>query len=103
MFFGKFCIHQRWYLLIPKGKQMLIFEEQFHVAFIHTRKEQYVRNELMEDFWNNEFDILVKTDLISRDLDIPSVTHVINFDTPDSIEDYITDVGGQVDSYRKKE
>ena len=57
----------------------------------------------MEDFWNNEFDILVAADLISRDLDIPSVTHVINFDTPDSIEDYITDVGGPVDLYRKEE
>ena len=43
----------------------------------------------MEDFRNHAFDILVATDLISRGLDIPSVTHVINFDTPDSIDDYI--------------
>ena len=67
----------------------LLFEEQFHVASIHSGKEQHVRNEIMEDFRNNELDILVATDLISRGLDIPSVTHVINFDTPDSIEDYI--------------
>ena len=67
----------------------LLFEEQFHVASIHSGKEQHVRNEIMEGFRNNEFDILVATDLISRGLDIPSVSHVINFETPDSIEDYI--------------
>ena len=67
----------------------LLFEEQFHVASIHSGKEQHKRNEIMEDFRNHEFDILVATDLISRGLDIPSVTHVINFDSPDSIEDYI--------------
>ena len=67
----------------------LLFEEQFHVASIHSGKEQHVRNEIMEDFRNHAFDILVATDLISRGLDIPSVTHVINFDSPDSIEDYI--------------
>ena len=67
----------------------LLFEEQFHVASIHSGKEQHVRNEIMGHFRNNEFDILVATGLISRGLEIPSVTHVINFNSPDSIESYI--------------
>ena len=67
----------------------LLFEEQFHVASIHSGKEQHVRNEIMGHFRNNEFDILVATGLISRGLKIPSVTHVINFNSPDSIESYI--------------
>ena len=67
----------------------LLFEEQFHVASIHSGKGQHVRNEIMEYFRNHEFDILVAADLLSRGHDIASVTHVINFVTPDSIEDYI--------------
>ena len=67
----------------------LLFEEQFHVASIHSGKEQHVRNEIMGHFRNNEFDILVATGLISRGLEIPSVTHVISFNSPDSIESYI--------------
>ena len=67
----------------------LLFEEQFHVASIHSGKEQHVRNEIMGHFRNNEFDILVATGLISCGLEIPSVTHVINFNSPDSIESYI--------------
>ena len=67
----------------------LLFKEQFHVASIHSGKEQHVRNEIMGHFRNNEFDILVATGLISRGLEIPSVTHVISFNSPDSIESYI--------------
>ncbi len=33
--------------------------------------------------------MLVATDVASRGMDVPGITHVINYDIPDSIEDYI--------------
>ncbi|XP_004211504.1 ATP-dependent RNA helicase abstrakt [Hydra vulgaris] len=66
-----------------------LLAEQFHVAAIHSDKTQLERNQVLSDFRENLFDVLVATDLMSRGLDIVTVTHVINFDTPDTIEDYI--------------
>ena len=37
--------------------------------------------------------VLVATDVAARGLDIPNVTHVINFDTPSTYEDYIHRIG----------
>ena len=67
----------------------LLVEEQFHVAVLHSEREQEYRNKTMTAFRNGRVDVLVATDLASRGLDIPDVTHVINYDIPDSIEDYI--------------
>ena len=64
-------------------------KEQFHVAGLHSEKVQEYRFKLMTGFKNGKVDVLVATDLASRGLDIPEVTHVINYDIPDSIEDYI--------------
>lgn len=67
----------------------LLQKEQFQAAAMHSGKDQHYRNDVMEDFRENRIDVLVATDLISRGLDIPTVTHVIHYDTPDTIEDYI--------------
>ena len=67
----------------------LLLDEQFHAAAIHSDKTQTYRNKVMSDFRSGTIDVLIATDLISRGVDIPTVTHVINFDTPLTIEDYI--------------
>ena len=64
-------------------------KEQFHVAGLHSDKSQEYRFELVAGFKDGKVDVLVATDLASRGLDIPEVTHVINYDIPDTIEDYI--------------
>lgn len=64
-------------------------KEQFHVAGLHSEKTQDYRFRLMTGFKDGKVDVLVATDLASRGLDIPEVTHVINYDLPDTIEDYI--------------
>ena len=64
-------------------------KEQFHVAGLHWDKSQEYRFKLMTGFKDGKVDVLVATDLASRGLDIPEVTHVINYDIPDTIEDYI--------------
>ena len=64
-------------------------KEQFHVAGLHSQKEQDYRFKLTAAFKAGKVDVLLASDLASRGLDIPEVTHVINYDIPDTIEDYI--------------
>ncbi|XP_065058835.1 uncharacterized protein LOC135686516 [Rhopilema esculentum] len=67
----------------------LLKEEEFFVERLHSQLNQNNRFKILSDFRNGELDVLVGTDLASRGLDIPDITHVINYDTPNSIEDYI--------------
>ncbi|WP_205351959.1 helicase-related protein, partial [Vibrio cholerae] len=54
---------------------------------------QTQRNTIMGQFERAVFKILVTTDVASRGLDIPAVTHVINFDMPKHTEEYVHRVG----------
>ena len=47
----------------------------------------------MENFRTEKFRILVATDIASRGLDIPHIEHIINFDLPQSPEDFIHRIG----------
>ncbi|XP_031561654.1 probable ATP-dependent RNA helicase ddx41 [Actinia tenebrosa] len=67
----------------------LLKKEQFHASGIHSEKTQDYRFKLAKAFRNGKVDVLVATDLASRGLDFPEVTHVINYDLPDTIEDYV--------------
>ena len=64
-------------------------KEQFHAAGLHSEKTQDYRFKLTSGFKAGKVDVLVASDLASRGLDIPDVTHVINYDMPETIEDYI--------------
>lgn len=65
----------------------------FRAVAIHGNKNQNQRQRALEQFKNNEISILLATDVVSRGLDIDSVTHVINYDAPESYEDYIHRIG----------
>ena len=65
----------------------------FRVASIHGNKNQNQRQRALEQFKANRVQVLLATDVASRGLDIDDVTHVINFDQPESYEDYIHRVG----------
>lgn len=54
---------------------------------------QAKRNTIMSQFERGVYKILVTTDIASRGLDIPNVTHVINFDMPKHTEEYVHRVG----------
>lgn len=60
---------------------------------IHGNKSQGQRTRALRAFANNEADVLVATDVAARGLDIPNVSHVINFDTPQSYDDYVHRIG----------
>lgn len=67
----------------------LLKKEQFHASGLHSQKPQDYRFTLVRAFRDGKVDVLVATDVGSRGLDFPEVTHIINYDLPDSIEDYV--------------
>lgn len=60
---------------------------------IHGNKSQKQRQKALASFKNNQVSVLLATDVASRGLDIPNVSHVINFDMPASFDDYIHRIG----------
>lgn len=65
----------------------------FKVGAIHGNKTQGHRQRVLTSFKNNEIQVLLATDVASRGLDIPNVTHVINYDLPETYDDYIHRIG----------
>lgn len=65
----------------------------FSVACIHGDKTQPKRQRALNMFKQEDVQILVATDVAARGLDIPNVSHVINFDIPSTYEDYIHRIG----------
>ena len=65
----------------------------FKVAAIHGNKNQAQRQRALEEFKNNKIQVLLATDIASRGIDVADVTHVINYDLPQSYEDYIHRIG----------
>ncbi len=62
-------------------------------AAIHGDLDQSVRTRTLEGFRNGELRILVASDVAARGLDVPSVSHVFNFDVPTHPEDYVHRIG----------
>ena len=65
----------------------------FNVDAIHGNKSQSQRQRVLEKFKRNDIQILLATDVASRGLDIDKVSHVINYDPPESYETYIHRIG----------
>lgn len=71
----------------------ILTKNGFSSAAIHGNKNQSQRQRALTDFKTNRAKILVATDVAARGLDIPDVSHVINFDIPATHEDYIHRIG----------
>ncbi len=65
----------------------------FRSGAIHGNKSQNQRQRVLDQFVRNDLQILLATDVASRGLDIPDVSHVINYDLPETLEDYIHRIG----------
>lgn len=71
-----------------------VLEREGHpVARIHSDRNQRGRVEALDQFREGSHRILVATDIAGRGIDVPGITHVINFDIPESVEDYIHRAG----------
>lgn len=65
----------------------------FDAAPIHGDLDQSQRTKTLDGFRNGELRILVASDVAARGLDVPSVSHVFNFDVPSHAEDYVHRIG----------
>lgn len=62
-------------------------------AVIHGNKSQNARQHALKSFRKQEVAILVATDLVARGIDVPHVSHVINYDLPTEGENYVHRIG----------
>ncbi len=95
-------------LLRPEMEKVIIFgrtkygvdklakrlvERGFSADSIHGDKSQSQRQRALRQFTAGQAKILVATDVAARGLDIPDVSHVINYEIPENYEDYIHRIG----------
>eukprot|EP01125_Pyxidicula_operculata_P014538 TRINITY_DN4850_c0_g1_i3.p1 TRINITY_DN4850_c0_g1~~TRINITY_DN4850_c0_g1_i3.p1 ORF type:complete len:433 (+),score=91.41 TRINITY_DN4850_c0_g1_i3:637-1935(+) len=60
---------------------------------LHAGKDQDERREAIEQFMDGKKDVLIATDVASKGIDFPNIQHVINFDMPKEIENYVHRIG----------
>ena len=65
----------------------------YDAAPIHGDLDQSQRTKTLDAFRNGELKILVASDVAARGLDVPSVSHVFNYDVPGHAEDYVHRIG----------
>jgi ATP-dependent RNA helicase RhlE len=90
--FGKVLIFGRTKHGVEKLSKTLQ-EKGFKAESIHGNKTHSNRQRALGKFKENHSQILVATDVAARGLDIPDVTHVINFDLPATYDDYVHRIG----------
>jgi len=71
-----------------------VLEREGHpVERIHSNLSQGERTQALQGFREGEHRILVATDIASRGIDVPRVRHIINYEIPETVEDYIHRAG----------
>jgi ATP-dependent RNA helicase RhlE len=67
-----------------------VLQKEGHpVDVLHSDRTQGQRVDALQGFREGEHRILVATDIAARGIDVPGIQHVINFDVPETVEDYI--------------
>jgi ATP-dependent RNA helicase DeaD len=64
-----------------------------NVGCIHGDMNQSARDRVMKKFRDETLKVLVATDVIGRGIDVTSISHIINFDTPEDCDDYVHRIG----------
>ncbi len=65
----------------------------FKVGALHGDKRNRERVRTLDNFKENRINVLIATDVAARGLDIPDVTHVINYDVPNTYDTYVHRIG----------
>ncbi|MBO1531730.1 DEAD/DEAH box helicase [Psychrobacter sp. F1192] len=68
-------------------------EAGHRASFLHGDLPQSKRNRIVQDLRKGKCKILVATDVAARGLDVPAISHVINYDLPRQTEDYVHRIG----------
>ena len=64
-----------------------------NVGCIHGDMNQSVRDRVMKKFREERLKVLVATDVVGRGIDVSTISHIINFDTPEDCDDYVHRIG----------
>jgi superfamily II DNA/RNA helicase len=84
-----FCNRKRDVDVVAKS----LAKHGFDASPIHGDLDQSLRMKTLEKFRSGELKILVASDVAARGLDVPSVSHVFNFDVPIHADDYVHRIG----------
>jgi superfamily II DNA/RNA helicase len=84
-----FCNRKRDVAVVYRSLQ----KHGFSVGALHGDMDQRSRMAALDSFRNDEIQLIVCSDVAARGLDIPDVSHVINYDTPHHSEDYVHRIG----------
>jgi len=80
-----------------------LLNANYRVTSLHGNRSQSQRRQALNGFKNGRYQIMVATDVAARGLDIDSISHVINFDMPDTADAYIHRIGRTGRAKRKGE
>lgn len=67
--------------------------KKYRVASLQGNMAQNKRQSAIQGFRDGRYDFLVATDIAARGIDISNISHVINFDMPDTVDAYIHRIG----------
>jgi len=70
-----------------------ISRKGYKVTSLHSDRSQSQRQAALHGFKNGHYQIMVATDIAARGLDVESISHVINYDMPDTADAYIHRIG----------
>jgi superfamily II DNA/RNA helicase len=68
-------------------------KKKYRAAELQGNMSQNRRQQAIKGFRGNKYDILVATDVASRGIDVHDISHVINFDMPDTVDAYTHRIG----------
>jgi ATP-dependent RNA helicase RhlE len=68
-------------------------KHNIHVSSLHGGMLQAERDQNLQDFRDGKTSILIATDVTARGIDLPGISHVINYDLPDLAENYVHRIG----------
>jgi ATP-dependent RNA helicase RhlE len=71
----------------------VLSKQGFETTSLHSDRSQNQRQRALQGFKEGKYQVMVATDIAARGLDIESVSHVINFDVPDTTDAYIHRIG----------
>ena len=84
-----FCQRKKW----ADGLHNRLSKIYRGVAAIHGDLAQSQRELIMQDFRDLKIRCLIATDVVSRGIDVSDISHIINYDMPDDLENYVHRIG----------
>ena len=76
-----------------KNLAAMLLKKKYRVAALQGNMSQNRRQDAITGFRRGKYDILVATDIAARGIDVSEITHVINFDMPDTVDAYTHRIG----------